>query len=422
MDKGINLRKKIHNILYDIFKLGKRLDNSYEKYNLNQLSNRDIAFINNVCLNSMRYYFHTKNILNIYIKKKTKTHERILLISAITQIVFLDFKDYAVINCTVEISKKLKIFPGFINATLKKIAGDKLRLKNNKIEYNNLPKWFKEKTENLLSKDKEKFLNFFYHEPSLHIVFKEEKYINTFEEELYRTSTVSGFLKNKKNIKNIPSFKKGHWWVQDFSSSFPLINIDGKILKEPCIDLCSAPGGKSFQILARKKNIILNDKSKTRIKLIKSNLNRLNFKADVINFDIKNIEESGKYKFIILDAPCSAIGTIRKNPEIFFRETEPNFNDLIQLQKDMLDKAAKISEKNGLILYMVCSFLKIETVDQINDFLKRNENFSLYEFSLNEKNLYYKDLIKSNFMITLPNQINGYSIDGYFAAYLKRDK
>ena len=110
-----------------------------------------------------------------------------------------------------------------------------------------------------------------------------------------------------------------------FSSSYPLINIDEKIINNENLDVCAAPGGKSFQILSRGKKITLNDKSLSKIEILKKNLSRLNYKAHIINYDYKKLNKTQKYDFIILDAPCSSVGTIRKNPEIFYRKNEPDF-------------------------------------------------------------------------------------------------
>ena len=105
LNKGVKIRLIIHHILYEIYKHNKTLNNqSIIKYYANQ-KEEDYSFINNVSLNSMRYFFHCNKIISSYIKKKPKINELILLISAITQIVYLDFKEYAVINCSVEIAK-----------------------------------------------------------------------------------------------------------------------------------------------------------------------------------------------------------------------------------------------------------------------------------------------------------------------------
>ena len=136
--------------------------------------------------------------------------------------------------------------------------------------------------------------------------------------------------------------------------------------------------------------------------------------------DFTKFDENEKYDFIIIDAPCSAVGTIRKNPEIFFKSIGPNFKELDNLQKNMLNKASNILNTNGLILYMVCSFLKNETENQINNFLNKRDDFKLCEFHLLNQKTEYSKLIHNKFMLTLPNTILKYNIDGYFAAYLKK--
>ena len=422
MIKGEKIRFDIHNILYSIYKYNKTLNNKDIQKKISRHKKEDISFLNNVTLNSMRYHLHSSKIINRYIKQKIKDKEKILLISAITQIVFLNFKEYAVINCSVEIAKKLKIYHGLINATLKNISRDKEKLKKLDIEFDDLPMWFKNKSKSLTDIEKKKFLKNFNQEPSIHIVFKNEQKLKTFEETLIRTSTISGFLKNRKNIMEIDSYEQGNWWIQDFSSFFPLQNLEVKGKNKKFLDACAAPGGKSFQILSKKHNLTLNDKSKTRIQILKSNLTRLNFSTKILSKDFTNFEEKYKYDFVIIDAPCSAVGTIRKNPEIFFKRKSPNFNELKVLQENMLNKASNILNIDGLIVYMVCSFLKYETEDQINNFLLKNSNFEIFSFDLPNKDNKYSKIINNNFMKTLPDTLLNYNIDGYFAAYLKKIK
>ena len=185
---------------------------------------------------------------------------------------------------------------------------------------------------------------------------------------------------------------------------------------------CAAPGGKSFQILSKNSNVILNDKNKNRIRTLKSNLKRLKLSAEVLNKDFIQFDNKKKYDVIIIDAPCSAIGTIRRNPEIFFKNKGPDFKQLLSLQENMLKKASCLLNMNGFIIYMTCSFLKIETIDQVEKFLQLNNNFLHLNFKLKENKSNYSKLIKNNFMITIPNIIFNYNIDGYFAAFLKKIK
>ena len=422
MIKGEKVRFDIHNILFSIYKFNNTLESTSIKKIIDKHKKEDVSFIFNVTLNSMRLQIHSLKILKKYIKKKLRDHEKILLISAITQIVFLDFKEYAVINCSVEISKKLKMYPALINASLKEIAKNKKKLKNIKISYNDLPEWFRKKTNSLAIYEKEQFLENFYKEPDVHIVFKNREKLNTFDEGLIKTSSTSGFLLNKKEIESKKSFIKGDWWVQDFSSFFPINNIEFKNQDLKLLDACSAPGGKAFQLLSKNLKVTLNDKSKRRIQTLKSNLNRLKFYPKVLNKDFIKFDKHEKFDFIIIDAPCSAIGTIRKNPEIFFKSKIPDFDGLNNLQQNMLEKAALLLNEGGNILYMTCSFIKNETFDQINKFLKNNSNFVVANFTLTEESYNFSKLVKDNLMITIPDKILNNNIDGYFATNLKKIK
>ena len=422
MMKGLKIRFEIHNLLFSIYKFNKTLNYSLIKKQISKQKKEDISFLHNVTLNSMRLHIHCLKIINKFIKKKLRDQEKILFISGITQIVFLNFKEYAVINCSVEIAKKLKLYPGLINATLKKIAKNKNVLKEIKINFSDLPLWFQKKTEFLSKLEKKQFLENFHKEPNIHIVFKNEEKLKKFENKLIKTSTISGFLIDEKNFQSLNSFINGDWWVQDFSSFLPMYNFEEINKKKVFLDACAAPGGKSFQILSKNSNVILNDKNKNRIKTLKSNLKRLKLSAEVLNKDFIQFDDRKKYDVIILDAPCSAIGTIRRNPEIFFKNKGPDFKQLLSLQENMLKKASCLLNMNGFIIYMTCSFLKIETIDQVEKFLQLNNNFLHLNFKLKENKSNYSKLIKNNFMITIPNIIFNYNIDGYFAAFLKKIK
>ena len=131
------------------------------------------------------------------------------------------------------------------------------------------------------------------------------------------------------------------------------------------------------------------------------------------------INETKKYDFILVDAPCSSVGTIRRNPEIFFRSSVPDFHKITALQNKLLNKAKNILKKNGTIIYMVCSFLKLETISQIQNFLGKNPNFYINKFIFNENE---EKLIDNNGFINItPKKYKNINIDGFFAARLTRN-
>ena len=201
MNRSTKIRYVIFEILIEIFRKNKNFEKIFNikitEHNFNQ---EEISFINNVCLNSMRRYVHCKIILNKYAKKKIKTNEFILLCSAIVQIFYLNIKPYAVVNETVNVSKMIKIYPGFINAILKNILKDINAIKKIKIKLTDFPEWFvyeMNKTQNINSSF---FIKTFHKQPDIHLVFKSEKNLDDFKEPNIRSSPKSAFLKiQKKN-------------------------------------------------------------------------------------------------------------------------------------------------------------------------------------------------------------------------------
>ena len=109
--------------------------------------------------------------------------------------------------------------------------------------------------------------------------------------------------------------------------------------------MCAAPGGKAFQTISLENEVTLNDISLKRTALLKENLQRLNFSNNIKNYNALDISEEKKFDVVILDAPCSGVGTLRRNPEILFKKTPPDLNFLIKVQKNLINKAAKLLNK-----------------------------------------------------------------------------
>ncbi len=421
MNRSTKTRYTIFQILIEIFKKNKNFEKIFnKKIAENHFNDDEISFINNVCLNSMRRSIHSRIILNKFVKKKLKTNEFVLLSSAIAQIVYLNIKPYAVVNETVNISKKIKVFPGFINATLKNIAKNLEEVKKTKIILKDFPKWFVNEISKTKNLNTDSFINTFYKQPNLHLVFKSEKNLRDFKEPNTKSSLKSAYLKVQKQISSIDNFNKGEWWVQDFSSMLPLA-INNKIKNNDILDICAAPGGKAFQILSN-NNVVVNDINKKRILKLKENLIRLNYNPEIKNLNALDFNENIKYDIVLLDSPCSSIGTIRKHPEILFRTNKPNFKSLNNLQNSLLKKASKLVKIKGKIIYMVCSFFHSETIQIINNFLDQNKNFSIEKYNTNSNLINIKNLISSEgYFLTMPTKHQEHYIDGFFSVQLIRN-
>ena len=190
--------------------------------------------------------------------------------------------------------------------------------------------------------------------------------------------------------------------------------ICNNIKKLNILDLCAAPGGKSFQILQTNK-VVLNDVNRKRIQRLKENLLRLFFNPEVTNLNALDLNENKLFDMVIIDAPCSSVGTIRKNPEILFRSKEPNLKLLNNIQHSLLRKSSRLLKKKGRIIYMVCSFLHSETVGLVKKFLDENKNFKIEKYTPNEEFFEINNFITSEgYFLTTPTKYKGYCIDGFF--------
>jgi 16S rRNA (cytosine967-C5)-methyltransferase len=216
-------------------------------------------------------------------------------------------------------------------------------------------------------------------------------------------------------------FKNGLYTVQDESAGLVSVLLAPKE-NDVILDMCAAPGGKSThiaQITNNKAQIYAVDKYEARLKMIKSNAERLgvsNIKfiqddaADLQNEEIKNM----KFDKILLDAPCSGFGVLSKKPEIRWKREMKDILALAELQKNMLNSAVKYLKPDGVIVYSTCSTEQEENMDIVNHFLENNPDFEI-DSAVNYVN---PELVNPNGCIeTFPHK---HSIDGSFAARLKR--
>ena len=253
-------------------------------------------------------------------------------------------------------------------------------------------------------------------EPKIHLIFKNKI---TFKKISYiKTSKNSLALNESSRVADLAGYKDGNWWIQDYGASIPI-----KLIKKPknknVLDMCAAPGGKTFQLLSLGSNVKSYDVSRKRIDMMNKNLKRLNYNLVPINENVLKIKEDLKYDIVLLDAPCSSIGTIKRNPEILYREKPPNFEFLLNLQNSLLNKAARLVNKKGILIYIVCSIFKIETTNQIKNFLKKNSNFEIDKILTDEEKNINKMITKEGFLQSYPFDLKKLGgVDGFFVARL----
>ena len=184
-------------------------------------------------------------------------------------------------------------------------------------------------------------------------------------------------LSQKTSLIKTKGYCAGDWWVQSLAASLP-VKIAPMALKEKIVlDVCCAPGGKSFQLADNGAILTSIDKSERRLKVMKENLHRLNYDLDLICTDVFEYQPKKLFDIILLDPPCTATGTIGKNPDLQFLNPLDKLEELSDVQQKMLTRCASWLQDDGYIIYSVCSLLKQEGEDQISRFLKKNKEFCL---------------------------------------------
>tara|TARA_Y100000590_G_scaffold76227_1_gene84321 strand:+ start:193 stop:1470 length:1278 start_codon:yes stop_codon:yes gene_type:complete len=421
MKNGILTRLLVAKILKKIRESSLNFDDCLEKYSKEfKLLKKDKKMIHSICFSTMRNI----QFINIVIKKLVKKINNndigfFLLISAIAQIYYLDYKPYAVINSTCESLKKTKTkySTEFINAVLRNAERKKENILISKINNLNYPSWFKKNIAELPSNKRKSIYKSILNKPPIHLQFKNNKDIKLINKKYILTSKNSIVLKEKVNLFELPGYKNGNWWVQDYAASLP-VKFMGNVKNKKVLDMCSAPGGKTFQLINLGASVTSFDISKKRIDIMKSNAKRLNYRINLINDDIMNFNPIYKFDIVLIDAPCSSTGTIKRNPEILFRKEMPDLKKLENIQYRLLIKASDLLKKNGILIYAVCSIFKKEGIKQIERFLIENKNFEIDKLDTN-KTMNLKKLIENGVFQSYPyNLKNIGGVDGFFIARL----
>jgi 16S rRNA (cytosine967-C5)-methyltransferase len=167
------------------------------------------------------------------------------------------------------------------------------------------------------------------------------------------------------SVHDIPGFAEGHFWVQDAAAALPaqFLNVQPD---ERVLDLCAAPGGKTAQLAAAGARVTALDRDASRLGTLQGNLQRLKLEAEIIQADATSWQAPQPFRAILLDAPCSATGTIRRHPDLLHLRKPRDIAALTKLQDQLLDAAAQNLAPGGRLVYAVCSLQPEEGEARIN--------------------------------------------------------
>ena len=388
-------------------------DHALEKVLRNyQFNSLDIAFITELSFGCIRY----RKFLDLWIDHISRfSHERQppklrwLLHIGLYQLLKMDKIPFsAAITTTVEVAKTtdLKGLAGTVNAILRntvrniekenlpKISSDELE----RISYlESLPTWLVNEIVNWVGiKEAKNIAKAFNKKPSIDLRINSlktnlDKFLNElneyeiYAEPIYQLKNAITLKSNPRSIKNLPGYNNGMWIVQDRSSQWvaPLLSPRRG---EKILDACAAPGSKTThlaELTNDEAEILAVDRSEKRLKILKSNLERLNiksvktFKADATRLiDIKPSLRS-YFDKILIDAPCSGIGTFARNPDSKWTLNKEKIKELINLQEKLLESILPLLKNNGTLVYSTCTICPEENNLLIKRFISKNKSVKL---------------------------------------------
>lgn len=393
-----------------------------------EISN-DSAFITMLTQTALRHMLSIKRLLKQFIKKKLPPRASLvwyLLILGSTEVLYMDTPDYAAINSYVELIKKNfdKYLAGFANAVLRKVVSSKENPSPEKEEF--FPPEFR-KILNLdyNKKTVRKIEQTFISEPKLDISCKEDSTI--WAQKLNATLLPLGSLRldNRGAINKLLGFKEGGWWVQDFAASLAAKTLGKELKGQQILDLCAAPGGKTAQLLSARANVTALDISENRLSRLKENISRLKLAqpeilcADAVTY--LNTLNTPIFDAVLLDAPCSATGTLRRHPELVHIKNLSDIEKQVSIQKQILSVVSKALKRGGTLVYCVCSLSKAEGEYQIISFLEQHPEFTIDPLTNFVPAEISEILTPEGFIRTLPYHLHRHGgADGFFIARLKK--
>lgn len=220
-------------------------------------------------------------------------------------------------------------------------------------------------------------------------------------------------------IEDLPGYAEGCWWVQDFAATLPA-RLLGDVRGQTVVDLCAAPGGKTAQLAVAGANVIAIERDPARMQRLEQNLKRLKLDAELVLADAREFTPPERVPFVLLDAPCSATGTIRRHPDLPWNKSAADISVCADGAVELLDAAANMLTGDGTLMFAVCSLEPEEGEEQVGNFLLRHPEFRVDPISANEV-FGLTELLKDGALRTLPcHMADKGGMDGFYAARLKR--
>ncbi len=384
-------------ILIQVFDENRSLAELFETELQKHQPVRDHGFIKEVCFGVLRFYSRLDALVAPYLKKPLKHKDQdlhLLLAVGAYQLLYLAVPEHAAIFSTVEATNHLKKSwaKALVNGVLRQIQREKIDLQQKSFETEEAqfshPTWLVERIKKAWPDDWRSILIANNQKPPLSLrVRQRERYLEQLQEQGLHATPIEGIsdgiiLETPISILDLPGFKTGDVFVQDGAAQYAAYCMDLKP-GQRVLDACAAPGSKTvhlFEVESQLKEVVALDTHTARIKKLEDNLKRAGHHATVKIADARNTStwwDGELFDRILLDAPCSASGVIRRHPDIKWLRQEDDLTDLVKLQSELLENLWPLLKKSGKLVYATCSIFPDENHLQMKHFLSRHADASL---------------------------------------------
>ncbi len=394
---------------------------------LDRLDPRDRAFVRLLVATVLRRLGQLDAIIGHCLErplphKATPVHDILRLGAA--QLLFLETPPHAAVDTSVELARargftaQLKL----INAILRRISREGAALiKAQDAPRLNTPDWLWKSWAGAYGEDQARAIATAHMaEPPLDLSVTGDP--ETWAEKLGGTVLATGTVRLAKTarVTKMEGFAEGKWWVQDAASALP-VRLLGDVAGRRVLDLCAAPGGKTLQLAAAGAHVTALDRSRPRLARLEENLSRLHLEAEMICADAVTWRPQTPVGAVLLDAPCSATGGLRRHPDVARLKTPDDVERLAALADRLLDAALDMLEPGGRLVFCTCSLEPQEGPQRAAAFLKRASGVKLVPVEPAEIGWLSEAVTGEGYLRTLPCHLSGQGgMDGFFAARFEK--
>lgn len=328
---------------------------------IDRLETRDRAFALNLVATTLRRLGQIDAVIRRFLDRPLPprgAEARNLLRLAVCQLAFLHTPAHAAVHTAVTLTqtrRSLRPYGGLVNAVLRRAAAEaEAIVAAQDAAFLNTPRWLWASWEGAYGRGTVRAIaEAHLAEPPLDLTLKVPDQVPDGLGGV-RLPTGSLRLRHKGQVAALPGYEEGGWWVQDAAAALPA-TLFGPLAGRRVIDLCAAPGGKTAQLTAAGADVVAVERSPERLRQLARNLDRLKLEAELVRADAAEWQPTAPADAVLLDAPCTATGTIRRHPDVARIKTEADVTALAAIQARLLAAAVRMVKPGGTLIYCACS-------------------------------------------------------------------